>query len=74
MILPDKYIPPHYSIFGLGALILNDLDKPKTVTALWEDLKSFPEVSTFERLVFSLDFLYIIGALELEDGLLRKCR
>lgn len=74
MILPDKYIPPHRSLIGIGALILKRLDKPKTVTALWEELKTFPEIRTFERLVLSLDLLYIIGALEIKDGLLIRCQ
>lgn len=73
MILPDKYIPPHYSLLGLGALVIRKLDKPKTVTSIWEELKTFPEVRTFERLVLSLDLLYIIGAIEIEDGLLKRC-
>lgn len=73
MILPDKYIPPYYSLLGLGSLILRRLDQPRTVTALWEDIKSFPEVRTFERLVFSLDLLYIIGAIKIENGLLQRC-
>lgn len=74
MILPDKYIPSHHSLIGIGALIIRCLDRPKTVTVLWSELKAFPEVRTFERLVLSLDLLYIIGALDIEDGLLVKCR
>lgn len=74
MILPDKYIPLHYSLLGVGALVLNHLDKPRTISSLWEEMKILPEVRTFQRLVFSLDFLFIIGAVEIESGLLRKCR
>ena len=74
MILPDKYIPLHYSLLGIGALIIKSLERPRTITSLWEEMKKFPEVRNFERLVLSLDLLYIIGAIEIEDGLLKKCR
>jgi hypothetical protein len=73
MILPTKYISTQYSLIGIGALILDRLEKPKTVTSTWEAIKQNPEIGTFERFVLGLDFLHIIGAIEIKEGLLQRC-
>ena len=73
MILPNKHISTRNSLLGLGSIVLMRLGYPRTVTSLWSDLSKVPEVATFERFVLALDLLYMIGAIELEEGLLRKC-
>jgi hypothetical protein len=72
MILPTKHISTRNSLLGVGAIIIEHLNYPRTVTSLWSDLSKIPEVATFERFVLVLDLLYMIGAIELEEGLLRK--
>lgn len=72
MILPTKHISTRNSLLGIGARIIEYLDNPRTVTSLWSDLSKLPEVATFERFVLALDFLYMIGAIDLEEGLLYK--
>ena len=74
MILPTKHISTRNSLLGLGSVVLVRLRYPRTVTSLWSDLSKVPEVATFERFVLVLDLLYMMGAIELEEGLLRKCR
>ena len=74
MILPNKHISTRNSLLGLGSIVLVRLSYPRTVTSLWSDLSKLPEIATFERFVLVLDLLYMIGAIELEEGLLRKCR
>lgn len=73
MILPTKHISTRNSLLGVGAIVINHLNYPRTVTSLWSELSKVPEVATFDRFVLVLDLLYIIGAVELEEGLLRKC-
>jgi hypothetical protein len=73
MILPTKHIDTKRSLIWLGGLILQRLMKPQTVTSLWEDLRSYPEVGTFERFSLALDFLYTIGVIEFQEHLLRRC-
>jgi hypothetical protein len=73
MILPTKHISTRNSLLGVGAIVINHLNYPRTVTSLWSDLSKVPEVATFDRFVLVLDLLYMIGAVELEEGLLRKC-
>lgn len=72
MILPTKHISTRNSLLGIGAIIIEHLNYPRTVTSLWSDLSKLPEVATFERFVLVLDLLYMIGAIELEEGLLYK--
>lgn len=47
---------------------------PATVSSLWERVKDSPEVPGFERFVLALDLLYIMGAITLEDGLIRRTK
>jgi len=59
-------------LLGVGALVLRSMDRKQTMTALWDRLREVPEVGTFTRFVLALDLLYALGAVELEDGLLRR--
>lgn len=74
MILPTKHVSIRNSLLGVGAIILEHLNYPRTVASLWTTLSKNPEIATFERFVLALDLLYMIGAIELEEGLLRRCR
>ncbi len=70
MILPTKHIPQNEALLGVGATILACLHGPRTVSSLWEDLRTEPNVGTFERFVLASNLLYLIGAIDIEDGLL----
>ena len=72
MILPTKHVSTRQSLIGVGASVLAQLDRPRTLTDLWERLRESSEVGTFRRLVLALDLLYAIGAVALEDGLLKR--
>ncbi len=74
MILPTKHLGAHESLLGLGAVVLSHLSAPKTVSRLWEDLRLSPELRTFDRFVLTLGFLYAIGTVEMDEGLLRRAR
>lgn len=72
MILPSKHIPISRCLLNNGAVILNELKTPNTVSSLWEKTRNIPEISTFEKFVLILSMLYSIEAIELSDGLLRR--
>lgn len=72
MILPTKHISTEHSLIGVGAKILEKLDSSTTVTGLWEQVKNFPEVKVYWKFVLALDLLFMLGALDLKEGLLRK--
>lgn len=68
MILPTKHIAQNEALIGVGATILARLTGPRTVSSLWEELRSEPNVGTFERFVLASNLLYLIGAIDVEDG------
>ena len=63
MILPNKHIDVQHSLLGTGAVILRNLDRPQSVTALWGQVRSLPEVGYYGRFILTLSFLYAIGAI-----------
>lgn len=80
MILPQKHIKLSESVFGLGCFILILLEKPKSVDKLWVDYQDnfikgiFPPIHSFDNFILTLDYLYIIGAVEVNNGgIIIKC-
>ena len=68
MIVPSKHVEPRRSLIGIGTRILAELSSPKTVTTLWDDLHATRQHSlTFQQFSLSLDFLYAVGAIRLDD-------
>jgi hypothetical protein len=53
-------------------LLLDRLDRPRTVSALWDAVRSSPDVGTFHRFVLALDLLYLMGAVHFDQGLLTR--
>jgi hypothetical protein len=70
MILPTKHIPQNEALIGVGATMLAHLNTPVTVSGLWERLRTEPNVGTFERFVLASNLLYLMGAIDLKDGLI----
>lgn len=68
MILPTKHIAPNEALIGVGATILSRLTRPRTVSSLWEDLRAEPNVGTFERFVLASNLLFVMGAIDIQDG------
>lgn len=73
MILPDKNIKLEYSLLNCGALVLESLEVPLTISALWEKLKEQKVFVGYEKFILTIDFLYIINGIENENGLIRRC-
>lgn len=75
MILPSKHLSQQRALLSVGAKILQHLQTPKTVSAIWEELtkadkdKELPNVR-YNSFILALDLLYSISAIEMEDGLL----
>jgi ABC-3C biological conflict system middle component len=68
------------ALIGIGAEILQQIKRPLTVSALWDTVRtrraSFAPASpvAYEWFVLALDLLFLMGAIELERGLLRRAR
>ena len=72
MILPTKHIDVSRSLIGLGAEVLRNIDRPQTVSTLWNRSMTIKSMGTFETFTLTLDFLYTIGVIEIEDNFIRK--
>ena len=78
MILPTKHMRPDRSLLGVGAQVLALLESPMTMSRLWDEFRTQAAGTgasapiSYQWFVLALDFLYIIGALDLKKGLLVK--
>jgi len=79
MILPSKHLSQDRALLTVGAQILQKLSQPKTVSSLWEDLTRKREATrnatlplSYDNFVLALDILFIVGAVELREGLLSR--
>lgn len=68
--LPDKTIKTSFSLLGVGALLLQKASATETVSSLWEKVKKEETVSSYEKYIRGLIFLYTIGAITYERGIL----
>lgn len=78
MILPTKHIRPDRALLAVGGDLLVSLREPITVSRLWDVVRSRrggigePAPINYDWFVLALDLLFMIGAAELDRGLLRK--
>ncbi len=81
MILPSKHLSQERALLTVGGRILQHLRQPKTVSALWEELNiktgnsTFPSPPlSFDGFVLALDLLFLVGTINMEDGLLTRTK
>ena len=73
MILPTKRIDADRSLLGLGLRVLRRLERPKTVSRLWEEIsRDEGRRVTYDWFVLSLDLLFMTGAVEIREGRLHR--
>lgn len=77
MILPSKHLPQERALLTVGAGILRHLSNPLTVSAVWELMSSAAAIDhkaslpmRYDGFVLALDLLFLLGAIELREGLL----
>jgi hypothetical protein len=71
--MPDKNITMPFSLLHCGALILDVLKNSDTVSSLREKTRNNDMLSNYEKFVLTLDYLFVIGAITLSDGLIVRC-
>lgn len=79
MILPTKHLSQDRALLTVGARLLARLTRSKTVSALWEEI-SQPSTAEdgkkpalrYDVYVLTLDLLFLMGTIELRDGLLKR--
>lgn len=80
MILPSKHLAQDRALLTVGGHVLTFLVRPKTVSALWEELNKHqaglpttpPRRITYDWFLLALDLLYALGAIELDSGLVAR--
>jgi len=79
VILPTIHIRPERALLTVGADILACLnDKPMTVSKVWDQVRQerseLADVApiNYDCFVLALDLLFMLKAVTLENGLLRK--
>lgn len=78
MILPTKHISQERSLLVAGAEVIQILSEPKTVSRIWEELKQKRlrdtniSCTTYDWFILTLDLLYLLNIIELENGSVRK--
>lgn len=72
MIIPSKTTSPPSSLLGLGATILDCVEDRDTVSSLWDKVRARQGFRSFDVFVLALDLLFLLGLVELADGIVRK--
>ena len=72
MILPSRSVREEQSLLGIGAVALGHLERPQTVTGLWEKMRDGNAALAYGRFVLALDILYIAGAVDLSGDVISK--
>ncbi len=74
MILPSKRLSETRSLISVGGELLRLLDEPKTMSRLLSDFEASGRSKdvSFDWVVLSACFLFSIGAIDEQDGRLRR--
>lgn len=72
MILPNKFLEEKDSLLYVGALLLNKLDVPTSVSELWNQVNDNKSVNNYERFIITLDMLYVLNLIELKNDKIRR--
>lgn len=74
MILPTKHLPLERTLLAAGAQILVVLERPRTVSGLWDHVRQDVAFPSFDHLVLTLDVLFALGMVDFADGRLERRR
>ena len=78
MILPTKHLSPDRAIITIASEILELIDNRSTVSSVWNDFRHKNKASmrqceiAYDWYILSLDFLYLISAIEEDNGILAR--
>ena len=78
MILPTKHIRGDRALIGVGGELLRLLQQPMTVSRLWDEVRAARATYapsspvSYDWFVLALDLLFMMGAVNLERGVLHR--
>lgn len=67
-ILPDKYTPEEFTLLGASAAIMERINRPVSISSLWQDVRADLRVRSFDRFADSLSLLYATKVIDARDG------
>jgi hypothetical protein len=70
MIAPNKYVNTKNSLLGQASSLLAMRKNGTTVSSLWDEIREKENDISYERFILCLDFLYILGVVDLDGGTL----
>ena len=70
MIAPNKYVSTQNSLLGQASVVLARRREGATVSAVWEDIRESGLDLSYERFILCLDFLFSVGIVDIEGGVL----
>jgi len=80
VILPTKHILPERALISVASEVFSLIEKRATVSSIWNELKDkhremmrYGEVP-FDWFILSLDLLFVIGAIEEKNGIIKKVK
>ena len=68
MIMPNKYLKEEDTLLGASAVIFENLSKQQSISELWDNVREDDSVYNFERFILSLDLLYMLNLVELNNN------
>jgi len=80
MILPTKHLSPERSIIFVSSEVFDLIGRRSTVSSIWINLQDNHKASLrvgdvpYDWFILALDFLYIVGAIEENQGLIKKAK
>lgn len=79
MVIPSKHLKICDSLVGIGTLVIDALDSPRSFAAvctevsLHTSLVDVPKEQAIERILLAVDFLFCVGIVELRKEKLTLC-
>jgi len=73
MILPSKHVKIAESLFGLGGIIMNILNKPKDLDNIWAEFERlnntdfFPAYHNYDNFILAIDLLFLLNLIKLNE-------
>jgi hypothetical protein len=72
MILPNKHVSLNKSLLGAGAELLPLITETDSVSTIWQKALQQTQIRSYSRFILVLDFLFLIGLIDLSEGMV--CR
>lgn len=74
MIAPSKHVPVDRTLLAAGAVVLSALDRPRSVSALWERVRQDSSIMSYDWFLLSVSLLFALDAIVPDGDRLRRRR